>query len=161
MFQKQITSGGPITITHPEVTRFFLTIQEASQLVLQAGSINLKQNCSIFALNMGDPISILSLAKQLVYLSGHHLKTDESNASEPGIAIKYTGLQKGEKIHEELFIGKKIVSTEHPMILQAQERSCEWSRVENILDQLKPPPNSSAEKMRQLLLQFTREEPSK
>jgi len=157
LFQKQITSGGPITITHPEVTRFFMTIPEASQLVLQAGSINLNQNCSIFALNMGDPISILSLAKQLVYLSGHHLKTDESSASESGIAIQYTGLQKGEKIHEELFIGKKIVSTEHPMILQAQEDSCEWTRVEDILDQLKPQPNTSAEKMRQLLLQFTAE----
>ena len=122
LFQKQITSGGPITITHPEVTRFFMTIPEASQLVLQAGSINLNKNCSIFALNMGDPVSILSLAKQLVYLSGHHLKTDASSASESGIAIQYTGLQKGEKIHEELFIGKKISSTEHPMILHAQEK---------------------------------------
>ena len=157
LFQKQITSGGPITITHPEVTRFFMTIPEASQLVLQAGSINLNKNCSIFALNMGDPVSILSLAKQLVYLSGHHLKTDESSASESGIAIQYTGLQKGEKIHEELFIGKKIISTEHPMILQAQENFCEWSRVEDMLEQLKPQPNPSAEKIRQLLLQFTAE----
>jgi FlaA1/EpsC-like NDP-sugar epimerase len=161
LFQKQISSGGPITITHPEVTRFFMTIPEASQLVLQAGSINLNKNCSIFALNMGDPVSILSLAKQLVYLSGHHLKTDESSTSESGIAIQYTGLQKGEKIHEELFIGKKITSTEHPMILQAQENFCEWSRVENILDQLKPQPNPSPEKIRQLLLQFTTEGTSK
>ena len=161
LFQKQITSGGPITITHPEVTRFFMTIPEASQLVLQAGSINLNKNCSIFALNMGDPVSILSLAKQLVYLSGHHLKTDESSASESGIAIQYTGLQKGEKIHEELFIGKKIISTEHPMILQAQENFCEWSRVEDMLDQLKPQPHPSAEKIRQLLLQFTAEETAK
>ena len=161
LFQKQIASGGPITITHPEVTRFFMTIPEASQLVLQAGSINLDKNCSIFALNMGDPVSILSLAKQLVYLSGHHLKTDESSELESGIAIQYTGLQKGEKIHEELFIGRIITSTEHPMILQAQESFCEWSRVENILDQLKPQLNLNAEKIRQLLLQFTAEETSK
>ena len=161
LFQKQIASGGPITITHPEVTRFFMTIPEASQLVLQAGSINLNKNCSIFALDMGDPVSILSLAKQLVYLSGHHLKTDQSNAPDLGIAIQYTGLQQGEKIHEELFISKKISSTEHPMILQAQENFCEWSRVEKILDQLKPQPNPSAEKIRQLLLQFTAEENSK
>ena len=161
LFQKQIASGGPITITHPEVTRFFMTIPEASQLVLQAGSINLNKNCSIFALDMGDPVSILSLAKQLVYLSGHHLKTDQSSASESGIAIEYTGLQKGEKIHEELFIGKKIVSTEHPMILHAQENFCEWSRVEKILDQLKLQPSPSAEKIRQLLLQFTAEGTSK
>tara|TARA_Y100001960_G_scaffold26311_1_gene23209 strand:+ start:663 stop:2588 length:1926 start_codon:yes stop_codon:yes gene_type:complete len=160
LFQKQITSGGPITITHPEVTRFFMTIPEASQLVLHAGSINLNKKCSIFALNMGDPVSILSLAKQLVYLSGHHLKTDESSDSESGIAIRYTGLQKGEKIHEELFIGKKITSTEHPMILEAQESFCEWARVENILDQLKPQPNTSADQIRQLLLKFTEEETS-
>jgi len=161
LFQKQIASGGPITITHPEVTRFFMTIPEASQLVLHAGSINLNKKCSIFALNMGDPVSILSLAKQLVYLSGHHLKTDESSELESGIAIQYTGLQKGEKIHEELFIGRIITSTEHPMILQAQESFCEWSRVENILDQLKPQLNLNAEKIRQLLLQFTAEETSK
>ena len=161
LFQKQIALGGPITITHPEVTRFFMTIPEASQLVLQAGSINLNKNCSIFALDMGDPISILSLAKQLVYLSGHHLKTDESSTSESGITIQYTGLQKGEKIHEELFFGKNITSTEHPMILQAQENLCEWSRVENMLDQLKPQPNPSPEKIRQLLLQCTTEGISK
>ena len=155
LFQKQIASGGPITITHPEVTRFFMTIPEASQLVLQAGSINLNQNCSIFALNMGDPVSILSLAKQLIYLSGHHLKTDKSSVSESGIAIQYTGLQKGEKVHEELFVGNNIASTEHKMILKAQENFCEWSRVEKILDQLKPQSNLSAEKIRQLLLQYT------
>ena len=159
LFQKQIASGGPITITHPEVTRFFMTIPEASQLVLQAGSINLNKNCSIFALNMGEPVSILALAKQLVYLSGHHLKMDQSIEPESGIAIKYTGLQKGEKIHEELFIGENIISTEHPMILQAQENSCEWSWVEKILDQLKAQPNPS--KIRKLLLQFTAEETSK
>ena len=159
LFQKQIASGGPVTITHPEVTRFFMTIPEASQLVLQAGSINLNKNCSIFALNMGEPVSILALAKQLVYLSGHHLKMDQSIEPESGIAIKYTGLQKGEKIHEELFIGENIISTEHPMILQAQENSCEWSWVEKILDQLKAQPNPS--KIRKLLLQFTAEETSK
>ena len=159
LFQKQITSGGPITITHPEVTRFFMTIPEASQLVLQAGSINLNQSCSIFALNMGDPVSILSLAKQLIYLSGHQLKADQNSDSESGIGIQYTGLQKGEKIHEELFISKNIISTEHPMILQAQENFCEWSRVEKILDQLKEQPNPS--EIRQLLLQFTAEKTSK
>ena len=155
LFKKQIASGGPLTITHPEVTRYFMTIPEASQLVLQAGSIEFDGSCGIFALNMGEPVSIQSLAKQLVYLSGHMLKTDESSAEEPGIEIKYTGLQKGEKIHEELFIGGNIISTEHPMILEAQEEFCEWSRVEEMLNQLKPQKNLSAEKMRDLLLQFT------
>jgi FlaA1/EpsC-like NDP-sugar epimerase len=155
LFQGQIASGGPITITHPEATRYFMSIPEASQLVLQAGSINFSENCSVFALNMGDPISILSLAKQLVYLSGHMLKTDESSAAESSIEIRYTGLQKGEKVHEELFIGDNITSTEHPMILKAQENFCEWSKVEKMLEQLKPQPNLSAEKMRQLLLHYT------
>ena len=129
-----------------------MTIPEASQLVLQAGSIKSGGNCSIFALNMGDPVSILSLAKQLVYLSGHMLNTDESNSAESSIAIQYTGLQQGEKIHEELFIGNNITSTEHPMILKAQENFCDWSKVKEMLDQLKPQHNLSTEKMRQLLM---------
>jgi len=154
LFQQQIASGGPITITHPEATRYFMSIPEASQLVLQAGSIDSGDRCSIFALNMGDPVSILSLAKQLVYLSGHMLKTDGSNVVESSIEIRYTGLQKGEKIHEELFIGDNITSTKHPMILEAQENFCEWSKVEEILDQLKPQNNLNTEKSRQRLLQY-------
>jgi FlaA1/EpsC-like NDP-sugar epimerase len=157
LFQNQISTGGPITITHPEATRYFMSITEASQLVLQAGSINLRKDCGIFALNMGEPISILALAKQLVYLSGYILKTNEHNVEEYGIEIKYTGLQKGEKIHEELFIGNNITSTEHPMILEAQENFCEWSRIEEILEQLKPQHNLSPKKTRQLLLQYTAE----
>lgn len=155
LFQEQIALGGPITITHPEASRYFMSIPEASQLVLQAGSINLDKGCGIFALNMGEPISILSLAKQLVYLSGHMLKTDEHSKEESGIEIKYTGLQKGEKIHEELFIGDNINSTEHPMILEAQENFSEWSQVEEILEQLKPQHNLNSKTIRQLLLQYT------
>jgi FlaA1/EpsC-like NDP-sugar epimerase len=155
LFQKQIASGGPITITHPEATRYFMSIPEASQLVLQAGSIDSGEECSVFALNMGEPVSILSLAKQLVYLSGYMLKTDESSAAGSSIEIQYTGLQQGEKIHEELFIGNNITSTEHPMILKAQENFWEWPKVEKMLDTLKPQSNLSGDKMRQLLLQFT------
>jgi UDP-N-acetylglucosamine 4,6-dehydratase len=154
IFQKQIASGGPITITHPEVTRYFMTIPEASQLVLQAGSINHSKGCGIFALNMGDPVSILSLAKQLVYLSGHMLKTDDHSKDEPGIEIKYIGLKKGEKIHEELFISDNVTSTKHPMILEAQEQLCEWSSIEEILNQLKSQQNLNDESMRQQLLQY-------
>ncbi len=154
LFQEQIALGGPLTITHPEATRFFMTIPEASQLVLQAGSINLKKGCGIFALNMGEPVSILSLAKQLVYLSGHMLKTDEHSVDESGIEIKYTGLQKGEKIHEELFVGDNITSTEHPMILEAQEHYCEWSKVEEMLAQLQPQHEFNAEHLRQKLLHY-------
>ena len=103
---------------------------------------------------MGEPISILSLAKQLVYLSGHMLKTDEHSVEESGIEIKYTGLQKGEKIHEELFIGDNITSTEHPMILEAQEDSWEWPNVEEMLNQLRPKENLNTEQLRQRLLHY-------
>ena len=155
LFQKQIASGGPITITHPEATRYFMSIPEASQLVLQAGSIASGDRCSIFALNMGDPVSILSLAKQLVYLSGHMLKTDESSVVESSIEIRYTGLQKGEKIHEELFIGDNITSTKHPMILEAQEELCTWIEIEKMLAELGSHLNLDEEKLRPLLMQYT------
>ena len=153
LFQKQIASGGPITITHPEVTRYFMTISEASQLVIQAGSIGGNRN--VFALNMGEPVLILSLAKRLVYLSGHLLKSKQNNPNSSGIEIKYTGLKKGEKIHEELFIGKNTTITEHPMIMKAQDGFCEWSEVENILTDLKISlENNDNEKIQQKLIQY-------
>ncbi len=153
LFKEQIAYGGPITITHPEVTRYFMTIPEASQLVIQAAA--LAKSCNVFVLDMGKPVSILSLAKQLVYLSGHMLKTEESNLNESGIEIQYTGLQKGEKIHEELFTGENIIKTEHPMIMEAREDFCEWSKVKKMLLQLEPQHKLSSEEMRQRLLQFT------
>ena len=152
LFQQQISSGGPITITHPEATRYFMTISEASQLVIQAGAIGSK--CNVFVLNMGNPVSILSLAKQMVYLSGHSLNVDENNTSDSGISIQYTGLQKGEKVHEELFIGNNIKSTEHPMILEAKEDFIEWQKVKDILAELESAYNHSEEKVQQLLMQY-------
>jgi FlaA1/EpsC-like NDP-sugar epimerase len=152
LFKKQIANGGPITITHPEVTRYFMTISEASQLVLQAGSMG--GNCSTFTLNMGEPISILSLAKQLVYLSGHLLKTGENRTSDSSIEIQYTGLKKGEKIHEELFYGGNITSTEHPMIMMANEERCSWSEVEEMLSELEISSDLGDEKLGKLLFQY-------
>lgn len=153
LFKKQIVSGGPITITHPEVTRYFMTIPEASQLVIQAGSIGGDRN--IFVLDMGKPVLILSLAKRLVYLSGHILKSKENSQDSLGIEIKYTGLKKGEKIHEELFIGENITSTEHPMIMKAQDGFCEWSEVKNILADLKHSlKNNDNESLHQKLMQY-------
>lgn len=154
LFQKQIAHGGPITITHPDVTRYFMTISEASQLVLQAGAIGDGRG-NVFVLDMGEPVSILSLAKQLVYLSGHMLKTDESNSDGSAIEIQYTGLQQGEKIHEELFIGDNITSTEHPMILEAKEAFYEWKEVEEILAKLKSWHNLNIEEKRKLLFQYS------
>jgi UDP-N-acetylglucosamine 4,6-dehydratase len=153
LFQKQIASGGPITITHPEVTRYFMTISEASQLVIQAGSIGGDRN--VFVLDMGKPVLIRSIAKRLAYLSGHQLKSKESSHDSSGIEIIYTGLKKGEKIHEELFIGKNITSTEHPMIMKAQDGFCEWSEIENILADLKSSlKNIDNESLHQKLIQY-------
>jgi UDP-N-acetylglucosamine 4,6-dehydratase len=153
LFQKQIAVGGPITITHPEATRYFMTISEASQLVLQAGSMG--GNCSTFTLNMGDPVSILSLAKQLVYLSGHMLKTEDNQANDSDIEIQYTGLKKGEKIHEELFYGDNIASTEHPMIMMAREGGSAWSEVKKMLDGFESLRNLGDGEMEELLFKYT------
>ncbi|MBT5632656.1 MAG: polysaccharide biosynthesis protein [Nitrospina sp.] len=152
LFQQQIAAGGPITITHPEATRYFMTISEASQLVIQAGSMG--DNCSVFVLDMGDPVSILSLAKQMVYLSGHLLKSDQNVENDSGIAIKYTGMQKGEKIHEELFIGENITVTKHPMIMKAQEDFFGWSDIEGMLTELESQYGLGEDKMQQLLMQY-------
>jgi len=152
LFQKQIASGGPITITHPEATRYFMTISEASQLVIQAGSIGTESN--IFVLNMGEPVSILALAKQLAYLSGYMLNADKGDTDNSSIEIKYTGLQKGEKIHEELFAGENISNTQHPMIREAREESYEWSEIETILAKLEPRKNLADDKIRQILMRY-------
>ena len=103
-FQKQINSGGPITITHPEMTRYFMSIQEASQLILQCGAFG--KDGEIFLLEMGKPIKIINLAKDLIRLSGFEPEVD--------IPIVYTGLRPGEKLYEELqLLNEKKVSTDH------------------------------------------------
>lgn len=113
LFQKQIAEGGPVTVTHPDVTRFFMTIPEATQLILQANSVG--EGGEIFVLSMGEPINIRYLAEQLIILSGKKLGED--------IEITYTGLRAGEKLHEELFQeGEALIKTLHPKLLLA--RSC-------------------------------------
>ena len=150
--QQQIASGGPIPIAHPEVTRYFMTISEASQLVIQAGSMG--EECSVFVLDMGAPISIFSLAKQMVYLSGHQLKSDDNLEDNTSIEIEYTGLQKGEKVHEELFIGENITGTRHSMIMKAQEDFCGWAEIEEMLTGLELEYGLDEDKTRELLMQY-------
>ncbi len=152
LFQKQIEAGGPITITHPEVTRYFMTISEATQLVLQAGSIG--NNCNVFVLNMGEPVSILSLAKQMIYLSGHKVRSENKSSENTEIEIQFIGLQKGEKIHEELFIGENISPTEHPMIMKAQEEFCSLEEVEKMLAAIKAQKDFKQNDLGKLLLEF-------
>jgi UDP-N-acetylglucosamine 4,6-dehydratase len=153
LFRKQIADGGPITITHAETTRYFMTISEASQLVIQAGSIG--GNCNVFLLNMGSPVSILSLAKQMIFLSGHKLKSTKSQEYESGIEIKFIGLSKGEKIHEELFTNNNYLPTEHPMITKAQENFFSDEDVEKILKDLESTNKLNQNDLRNFILNLS------
>jgi FlaA1/EpsC-like NDP-sugar epimerase len=115
-FRQQIESGGPITLTHAEITRFFMTIPEATQLVMQAGAMG--GNAEVFLLDMGEPVKILELAKRMIELSGLKVK-DANNVGD--IEIKITGLRPGEKLYEELLIGENPISTDHPEIFMGME----------------------------------------
>ena len=117
LFKKQITKGGPITITHPEIMRYFMTISEAAQLVIQAS--NLALGGEVFLLDMGKPVKILDLANQMINLSG--LKKKDSKNKEGDIEIVFTGLRPGEKLYEELLIDDESSETEHPLIFKGKE----------------------------------------
>ncbi len=128
LFQEQIRKGGPVTVTHPKITRYFMTIPEASQLIMQAGVMG--KGGEIFVLDMGEPVSITYLAEQMIHLSG----------LEPGedIEITYTGLRPGEKLYEELFHEKEsLVTTGHEKILLARHRSGDSDKLKQIFDRLK------------------------
>jgi len=131
LFRRQIAAGGPVTLTHPEITRYFMTIPEAAQLVIQAGSMG--KGGDVFVLDMGEPVKIADLAKKMIYLSGNEV---QSAASETGIAIHYVGLRPGEKLYEELLIGDNVSGTEHPLIMRAQEIEIAWPFLEIMLKHL-------------------------
>ena len=134
LFKEQIKSGGPITVTHPDITRYFMTIPEASQLVIQAAAMH-QAGGRVYVLDMGQPVNITNLAKNLIHLSGRTLKDD---ANENGdIEIIYTGLRPGEKLYEELLIGDNVRDTSHKQIKAADELSLEWQEVVSILHELK------------------------
>jgi FlaA1/EpsC-like NDP-sugar epimerase len=116
-FREQIKLGGPVTVTHPEVTRYFMTITEAAQLVLQAGAM--AQGGDVFLLDMGQPVKILDLAYRMIELSGHTLQTDQN--PEGDIAVEISGLRPGEKLYEELLIGDNPTPTIHPRIMKSNE----------------------------------------
>ncbi len=125
-FRQQIRDGGPITLTHPEVTRYFMTIPEAAQLVIQAGAM--AKGGDVFVLNMGQPVKIMDLARRMVELSGLAIK-DEQNP-DGDIEINVTGLRPGEKLYEELLIGDNPQNTSHPMIMKAHEEFLSWAEFE-------------------------------
>ncbi len=131
-FRQQIRDGGPITLTHPEITRYFMTIPEASQLVIQAGAM--AKGGDVFVLDMGQPVKIADLARRMVELSGLTMKDDE--APDGDVAIEITGLRPGEKLYEELLIGNNPQPTSHSRIMKANELFASWEELEDKLKAL-------------------------
>jgi len=132
LFNEQIKAGGPVTVTHPDVTRYFMTIPEAVQLVIQAGSM--AKGGDVFVLDMGKPVRIADLARRMINLMGMTVRDEEHPDGD--IEIAYTGLRPAEKLFEELLIGNNVTGTEHPMILRAMEHSLPWERVQKMLEEL-------------------------
>ncbi|HWU44548.1 MAG TPA: UDP-N-acetylglucosamine 4,6-dehydratase family protein, partial [Bdellovibrio sp.] len=133
LFKDQIRLGGPVTVTHPEVTRYFMTIPEAAQLVLQAGAMG--KGGDVFVLDMGEPVKIADLAKKMIELSGMEVRDPLTGQGD--ISIEFVGLRPGEKLYEELLIGNNVSSTSHPRIMRAEENSLEYSYLMQQLSQLK------------------------
>jgi FlaA1/EpsC-like NDP-sugar epimerase len=132
LFSEQIKAGGPVTVTHPEVIRYFMTIPEAAQLVIQAGSM--AEGGDVFVLDMGKPVRIEDLARRMINLMG--LTVRDEQHTDGDIEISYTGLRPAEKLYEELLIGNNVTGTEHPMILRAIEHSLPWERVQFLLEEI-------------------------
>ena len=133
LFSKQIEAGGPVTVTHPEIIRYFMTISEAAELVIQAGALG--NGGEVFVLDMGEPVKILQLAKRMIRLSGMEIKDKENPNGD--IEITFTGLRPGEKLYEELLIGNQVSQTEHSKIWRAEEEHIEWKEIENFLNLIK------------------------
>jgi len=148
LFRKQIQAGGPVTVTHPEITRYFMTIPEAVQLVIQAGSM--ASGGEIFVLDMGEPVKIVDLARKMIRLSGLSEKTEDNPDGD--IEIRFTGLRPGEKLYEELLIDGNVTGTSHPMIMKTFETFIEWKTFQKHVRILyKACKEMNLERIRQLL----------
>ena len=149
-FRQQIAQGGPITLTHPDIIRYFMTIPEAAQLVMQTGAMagtsekdigagmrdyKVKSGAEVYVLDMGAPVKIIDLAHRMVELSGFQVK--EESSSEGDIAIEVIGLRPGEKLYEELLIGKNPQATKHPRIMKANEKFSPWAKLEPMITTLR------------------------
>ncbi|WP_119688458.1 polysaccharide biosynthesis protein [Pseudomonas sp. PGPR81] len=132
LFHAQIKAGGPLTVTHPKITRYFMTIPEAALLVIQAGSMG--QGGDVFVLDMGEPVKIVELAEKMIHLSGFSIRSERNPHGD--IAIEFTGLRPGEKLYEELLIGENVMATRHPMIMSANEDYLPWDVLKQRLDAL-------------------------
>ncbi|WP_318511268.1 polysaccharide biosynthesis protein [Photobacterium leiognathi] len=132
LFKEQISKGGPVTVTHPDIIRYFMLIPEAAQLVIQAGAM--AKNGQVFVLDMGEPVRILDLAQRMIHLMGLTEKTE----SEPDgdVEIRFTGLRPGEKLYEELLIGNNVEGTNHSKIMTAKEDKLSWNEMKSLIIQL-------------------------
>jgi FlaA1/EpsC-like NDP-sugar epimerase len=133
LFREQIARGGPVTVTDARIIRYFMTIPEAAQLVIQAGAMGLGGD--VFVLDMGQPIRILDLARRMIHLSGLEVKDEEHPDGEVEIGI--TGLRPGEKLYEELLIGDNVSDTTHSRIMRAEEEVIPWIELNKKLEQLR------------------------
>lgn len=151
LFKQQIKAGGPITVTDKDIIRYFMTISEAVELVIQAGAMG--TGGDVFVLDMGEPVRIHDLAVKMIHLSGLEVK-DESHP-DGDIQIKYTGLRAGEKLYEELLIGDNVSETDNPLIMRAQEDMLAWDELKPVLDELNGAIEScDHEKLRKLLIKI-------
>lgn len=133
LFRQQIRAGGPVTVTHPEVTRYFMTIPEAAQLVIQAGSM--ANGGEVFVLDMGEPVRIFDLAVTMIHLMG--LTVRDCDNLDGDIEVQFSGLRAGEKLYEELLIGEQSVGTDHPAIMRAHEELIPWGELSNIIGSMR------------------------
>jgi len=140
LFHEQISRGGPVTVTHPNVTRYFMTLTEAAQLVVQAGAM--ATGGEVFVLDMGEPVRIVDLAKRLIRL--HGLRVQDAQDLGGDIRIEFTGLRPGEKLYEELLIGDNATGTDHPKIMRAEEETLATDRVRAVLDELQQAERAAA-----------------
>ena len=129
LFRQQIREGGPVTVTHPDVTRYFMTIPEAAQLVIQAGSM--AKGGEVFVLDMGEPVRIFDLAVTMIHLMG--LTVRDCDNLDGDIEVQFSGLRAGEKLYEELLIGDQSVGTDHPAIMRAHEELIPWAELSSII----------------------------
>lgn len=150
LFRDQISNGGPVTVTDSRIIRYFMTIPEAAELVIQAGAMG--QGGDVFVLDMGEPVRIVDLAKRMIHLSGFIEKDDDH--PEGDIEITYTGLRSGEKLYEELLIGNNVSDTQHSRIMRAEEKVIVWSQLESILQQLeKHNDRANCQQVRDILIE--------
>jgi FlaA1/EpsC-like NDP-sugar epimerase len=149
-FRQQIAQGGPITLTHQDIIRYFMTISEAAQLVMQTGAMagrpckdinvdsknsRMSSEAEVYVLDMGEPVKIIDLARRMIELSG--LKVKDDNAPEGDIAIEVVGLRPGEKLYEELLIGNNPQTTQHSRIMKANEKFLPWSELQPMITTLR------------------------